>query len=315
MGPAAGLNPPAAEVVAVDVGGTTIKAARVAPDGVVGPELVVTTPVEQGPDAVLGAVADVVERLRTARTAAAGVLVPGIVDAAAGLVRYAPNLGLVEVPLAREVSGLTGLPVAMEHDVRGACLAELVLGTGRTVGDFTLVVLGTGIAAGLVTDGRVLRGADGGAGELGHLPVVWDGERCRCGQRGCLEVYASAAGLLRRYRQAGGAPADGAQDVLARLGRDEVADAVWAQAVQALGRALSSVVLLLEPATVVLAGGLSGAGTVLTEAVQESLGDLLAWRRPPQVVISALGARAGLHGAALVAARAAGEPGRERPAG
>jgi glucokinase len=295
--------------VAVDVGGTGIKAARFGLDGAVQQELTAATPVDRGPEAVVRAVVATAGALVAPDTLGVGLCVPGLVDAAGGVVRLAVNLGLRDVPLAREVATATGLPVAMEHDVRAATLAELRLGSGRGGGDLLCVVLGTGIAAGVVVEGRVLTGRTSSAGELGHLPVVPGGEPCSCGHRGCTEVYASAGGLVRRYRAAGGDPALGAAELAAALGSDPLAARTWAEGARALATSLVLATLLLDPARIVLAGGLSGAGDLLVDPVLAEMTSQLVWRAPPPLEVSSLGGGAGLLGAALGALDAAGRPG------
>lgn len=287
-------------VVAVDVGGTGLKGARFSLDGAVLERRTLPTPVAQGPGAVLDAVAALADGLTAPTTCAVGIGCPGLLDTGAGVVRYAPNLGLRDAPLVEAVRRRTELPVVLEHDVRAACLAEGWLGAAPGARDLLLVVLGTGIAAGLVVGGVPVVGATGAAGELGHLPVVPGGEPCTCGQRGCLEVYSSAGGLVRRYRAAGGdADVTTAAELAARLPGDALAARLWGEGARALATALVTSTLLLDPSLVVLAGGLSGAGERLSRPVEAALAEGLAWRPPPPVVISPLGGRAGLVGVAL----------------
>lgn len=287
-----------AEVVAVDVGGTSIKAARVGRDGRLDEVLRRPTPVAAGPAAILALIGDLVEELRTPGTPAVGCCLPGVLDTGAGVVRHAPNLGMHDVAVAAALTTRLGLPVVVEQDVRAACLAEATVGAGREQPDFVMVVAGTGLGAGLVVGGRIATGATGAAGEFGHLPVHSDGEPCSCGQRGCVEVYASAAGMLRRYRRRGGT-APSAAAMAAVIGTDADAGAVWAEGCAALGRALVSTTVLLDPALVVLAGGLSLAGEALAGPVRAELADGPVWREPPPVVLSRLGDQAGTVGAGL----------------
>ncbi|WP_405810546.1 ROK family protein [Streptomyces sp. NBC_00210] len=287
-----------ASVVAVDLGGTTIKAARLDRQGGVAEILRRPTPVQQGPQAVVDAVTAVARALVRPHTTAVGLCAPGLVNSTTGIVHFAANLGFRDVALAPAVQEQLTVPVTLQHDVRAACLAELRLGHGAGVDELLVVVLGTGLAAGIVTGGRIVHGAQGIAGEFGHIPVFADGEPCTCGQQGCVEAYAAAGALVRRYRAAGGV-ANGAEDVLARLGDHEVAQRIWAEGMNALGRALVTSTVLLDHQLIVLAGGMTGAGTHLLEPVRRTLRDSLAWRSAPRVRISPLGANAGLFGAAL----------------
>ncbi|MGF7239436.1 MAG: ROK family protein [Frankia sp.] len=296
-----------ATVITLDIGGTTIKGALVGPDGRELVRVDQPTEVAHGPEAVVRQVRAFARQLAAEGTVAAGLSVPGIVDTGAGVARHAANLGWRDVPLRHLVSEEIGLPVVIEQDVRAATVAEVEIGLGRGIRDLMVVVLGTGIAAGLVLSGRSVVGAVGSAGEMGHLPVHPNGEPCACGQRGCLEVYASAAGIARRYAAAGGAPSATAEDVVAALGREDLAARIWAEGTRALGLVLASSTLLLDPALIVLAGGLTGAGEELVRPVRAETQAALAWRLAPRVEISPLGAHAGRVGAAILAWRAAGQ--------
>jgi glucokinase len=294
-------------VVTLDIGGTTVKGARMTADGRELARFDIPTGAESGADEVVRRVRAAATELADGSTVAVGLSVPGLVDTAAGVARHAVNLGFRDTPLAALVSAEVGLPVVIEQDSRAAAVAESEIGLGRGTRDLMVVVLGTGVAAGLIVDGRPVTGAGGSAGELGHLPVYPDGEPCACGQRGCLEVYASAAGIARRYVAAGGRSGTSAAEISAALGEDELATQVWAEAVAALGLALATSTLLLDPALIVLAGGLTGAGDALLHPVRTQLQAALAWRPAPLVATSPLGGAAGRLGAAILAWRAAGE--------
>ncbi|MGI5404440.1 ROK family protein [Streptomyces sp. CA-135486] len=296
-----------ANVVAIDLGGTTIKAARFNAQGVTEERLRLTTPSSERPESVVAAVVQAATTLVRPGISAVGLCAPGLIDAAGGVVRFASNLGLRETPLAAAVADRVHLPVTLEHDVRAACLAEQRLGLGAGVPDLLVVVLGTGVAAGIVSNGRLVRGDKGFAGEFGHIPVHADGELCACGQHGCLEAYVSASALVRRYRRTGGV-ADSAADITARLKTDPDAARLWAEGTDALGRALVTSTVLLDHQRIVLAGGMTAAKAALTDPVRRSLQRGLAWRAAPSVGISPLGADAGLLGAALRATDASGLP-------
>lgn len=292
-----------AVVIAVDIGGTSIKAARIRGDEVTA-ELGRPTPVAQGQDAVVAAVLDMVRALAAPDgPAAVGVVAPGAVDGENGVFRYSANLGWHDVPMRAVLHDATGLPVAIGHDVRSAGLAEAAFGATRETTDALVVMLGTGVA-GLVTSGGVpVTGAGGLAGEIGHIPVWPDGEKCPCGQRGCLERYSSASAIARRYAQltAAGATSATAADIAARLEDDAVAAQVWDEATTALGLALATATMLLDPELIVIGGGLSAAGDALLLPVREELQRRVTWREVPRLELSPLGARAGIFGAALLA--------------
>ena len=279
------------DVLAVDVGGSTIKAARVAADGGVLAELTAPTPAAGGAD-VVDAIVETVRTLRTPATVALGIVSPGLVEA--GVVRFAANVGWRDLPLRDLLAERTGLPVALGHDVAAAALAECADQDGLYVS------LGTGIASADVVAGRVSRGATGRAGELGHVPVWPDGEPCRCGQRGCLEAYASAAAVARRYAVRAG-NALPVQEILLRVGAEPAARAVWTEAIEALAIALAHEVLVRDPRRIVFGGGLSGAGDALVAPLRAALGGLLTFRPVPELATARLGALAGRAGAAALA--------------
>ncbi len=291
-------------VIAVDVGGTTIKGAVVDRACNFVRERSRPTPASAGPDAVIAELIELIAELRAGGdVGAVGVVVPGHVDGTAGRAIFSANLGFRDVPLREILAEATGLPALLEHDVRAAAVAEDELGATGGVQDYVMAVIGTGIAAVLKTGGRPVAGAISLPGELGHIPVWPGGEPCSCGQRGCLERYSSAAAITRRYAAAGGEPGLPAGEVLRRRADDELAQRVWAEACEALALAFTTCTYLLDPELIVIAGGLSAAGEELLTPVREELAKLVLWRPLPTVKLSPLGGRAGLLGAALLAQR------------
>jgi glucokinase len=300
-------------VVALDVGGTDIKGAIV--DRSAHPVHAESRPTdrEAGVEAVVHAIedfgAELISRAAPEPVHAVGVVVPGLVDGANGIARYSVALGFRDLPLRDRLAASLRRPVALDHDVRAGALAEGLLGAGREADDFLFLPIGTGIAGGLVLGGRPYVGADTAAGEIGHMSVAPDGELCTCGQRGCLEAYASAAAVARRYVAAGGDPVGGADDVVRRAGAgDTTAAKVWAEAVDALATALASYTMLLDPALVIVGGGMAGAGPALLEPLAARLNERLVWRPSPRITTAELGAQAGCRGAAVLAWRLAGTP-------
>jgi glucokinase len=302
------VTPPDGAVIAVDVGGTTIKGALVDANGNFIRELARPTPAARGPEAVISEAQAMVAELGvtvppgpqpTVRSVA--VVIPGVVDAAAGRAEYAANLGFRDVPLRDLIQSTVGLPTLLEHDVRAAGVAERTVGITSGVDDYLLVVIGTGIAGVVHAAGQPVRGASGIAGELGHIPVWPGGEPCACGQRGCLERYASASSIARRYIELGGEHGASAGDVAARRTSDPAAARAWRDATESLAIALVTCTMLLDPEMIVLAGGLSAAGDELLAPVEAELAARLTWRASPPVRLSPLGGRAGLVGAAVLA--------------
>ncbi|TDE92556.1 ROK family protein [Occultella glacieicola] len=279
-----------AHAVAVDVGGTTIKAGRVDATGQLTRARRVPTP--RDIPALVEAIGTLVRELAEPGDAV-GVVVPGIVDEATGTAVLSVNLGWRDVPLRTLLVEDLGRDVTFGHDVRAGALAESVWGVG---GDLLFVPVGTGIAAALVLDGRV-RGT-GWAGEIGMLTVSDpDG-----GGPVVLESVASAAGIARRYAARAGVAVDGADAVVeAADGGDLDAIAVLGDGMDALGPALADAVALLGPVPIVVGGGLAGGGESVFGPLREAITRRLGERPASGVIAARLGPWAGCLGAGAFA--------------
>ncbi|NUR91886.1 MAG: ROK family protein [Nonomuraea sp.] len=283
-------------VVAVDVGGTTMKGGLIAPDGTILHRERRPTPRAEGPERVIAAISAFVTHLsRPGEAEAVGLAVPGLVTPERAV--FSAAFGWRDVPAAAFTDG--ALPVALGHDVRSAGEAELAYGSGAP--DTLYLPIGTGIAGAVVLSGSLYGGAAGWAGQIGHIPVHPGGLPCPCGQRGCLSAYASAAAIAARCGETS------AEHVVRRAATgDEIAVRVWAEAVEALALALATYTLTLDPSEIVVGGGLSLAGEALVAPLRTRLAARLTFRPAPGVRVSALGADAGLLGAGLLGWRAAG---------
>ncbi|MEV7016790.1 ROK family protein [Streptomyces sp. NPDC093991] len=297
-------------VIALDVGGTGMKAALVGADGELLHRARRPTGREHGPDAVVEGILDFAAELRGhgirahgEPASAAGVAVPGIVDEARGVAAYAANLGWRDVPLrALLAERLGGVPVALGHDVRTGGLAEGRIGAGRGADRFLFVALGTGIAGAIGIDGTVEAGAHGFAGEIGHIVVRPGGAECPCGQRGCLERFASASAVSRAWAEACGDPdADATDCAKAVASGDGRAVRVWQDAVDALADGLVTALTLLDPRTLIIGGGLAEAGETLFTPLREAVRRRATFQKLPSLVPAALGDTAGCLGAGLLA--------------
>lgn len=297
-------------VIALDVGGTGMKAALVGADGALLHEDRRATGRERGPDAVVEAITGFAAELRAYGQAkygesasAAGVAVPGIVDAENGIAVYAANLGWRDVPMRELLSHkLHGVPVALGHDVRTGGLAEGRIGAGRGADRFLFVPLGTGIAGAIGINGVIESGAHGYAGEIGHIVVRPGGPLCGCGRRGCLERLASASAVSAAWADASGDPdADAADCAKAVESGDPRAREVWLEAIGALADGLVTALTLLDPRTLIIGGGLAEAGETLFTPLRAAVADRVTFQKLPSIVPAALGDTAGCLGAALLA--------------
>jgi glucokinase len=293
-------------VIALDVGGTNMKAALVDQRYEVLTAQRLPTGRQDGSDAVVAKIVSCVlsQRAEAQRRGlsvhAAGVVVPGVVDDERGVAVFSANLGWRDLALRDRIAGALGVPVAFGHDVRAGGLAEGRLGAARGSRDYVFLALGTGIAAAVVLDGRPYS-AHGYAGEIGHMVVDRDGPPCGCGARGCLEAIASAAAVAARFEARTGKRAE-ALDVCAQVvAGDPDARAVWDEATRALADGLSAYVNLLAPELVVVGGGLAAAGDVLFGPLEREIDRRLTFQRRPKVVHAQLGDEAAALGAALLA--------------
>jgi glucokinase len=287
--------------IGVDVGGTKVLGVVADEDGTLLAEHRVPTPAT-GP-ALIDAMVDVVGALRTDAVTGIGAGVPGLVSRDAVL-RFAPNLpGVVELPVGALLAEATGLPGRVDNDNTCALWGEHLLGAARDVDDAVLVGLGTGIGGGLLLDGRLVRGAHGFAGEIGHMVVARGGIPCVCGRNGCWERYASGSALSRMGRDAGIAQTGEEVSALAIAG-DAAALAVFEEFADWFAVGLVNLVHVLDVSRCVIAGGVVEAGEVLIDAVRRAFAARLVapdHRPPVEIVAAEMGERAGAIGAALLA--------------
>ncbi|HEY2330896.1 MAG TPA: ROK family protein [Acidimicrobiales bacterium] len=315
--------------IGIDVGGTKILALLLDPADEVVLERRLATPPDG--DGLVAALVEVTSQLVDAapgagcRVEAIGVGMMGLIDRM-GTMRFAPNLpGVVEVAIGPRLADGIGLPVVVDNDATCALRGEHALGAVRGVADAVLVAFGTGIGAGILLDGTIVRGANGFAGEAGHMVVQRDGVPCPCGRRGCWERYASGTGLGRFAREAaeagraprlvalaGGDPLDvrGEHVTRAAAEGDPVALELVGEFADWAGLGIVNLTQLLDVTTVVIGGGMAESAGVLLEPIRRSVArrQVAPEHRPPVAVIAAmLGERAGAIGAALLA-----RPGADR---
>jgi glucokinase len=270
--------------IAIDIGGTKTLVSVTGDDGA--PSVLrLPTRGREGADAIVEQIAAAVASVPTrGADGVAVVACPGSLDSRAGVVHYAANLPFRDYALAAALSERLGVPVSLVGDATAAAVAEFTAGAAAGVEHGAYVTVSTGIGMGLVVGGRLATGANGQGGELGHVPVrLTGGVRCACGQRGCLEAYASGRGLADRALElvAGGAQTPLAPSAITarsviRAWRDgdAVIGSLVAQAIDLLGVALAAIVRVLAPQTLVLGGGLILAGG-LFEPVRERVVRLL----------------------------------------
>jgi glucokinase len=314
--------------IGIDIGGTKILGALIDEGGSILAEHRVASPA-QDPDQLVNAVAALVETLQNgaeSEIVGVGVATAGFIDAEASTVLFAPNLNLRNEPLKAKISERISLPVVVENDANAAGWAEFAFGAGRGSKDMIMLTLGTGVGGAVISDGMLRRGGFGIGGELGHLRLIPEGRLCGCGQRGCLEQYASGTAVLKAAKKlansdgpAGARLAEleaengeltGHQVYQALLEGDSGARSVVREAGNYLGAAIGSFVAVLDPQVVVIGGGLSEAGELILEPIRQSFLQHLPARgyRPELEIFSAqFSNQAGVLGVADLARQTLGK--------
>lgn len=255
--------------VGIDIGGTKTEAVAVAADGSVGARVRLRT--GRGPEAVVRTARDAVAALRGERgvgdIVSVGIGIPGQIESGSTRVRHAVNLDIEDLDLAASLGPALGVPVRIDNDVRAAALGAASLRGGDV--SMAYLNLGTGIAAGVITDGMLRRGSRGGAGEIGHLSIDPAGPACRCGQRGCIEALAGGGAVAARWGRGGILPVRDVFD--AADGADPVARELRHDIGRGVAAAVRVLILTVDVETVVLGGGIAGLGERLIDAVRGAL--------------------------------------------
>jgi glucokinase len=311
--------------VGIDIGGTNMRGALVGENGDIMERRSVLSGAGKGIDYVMTNLAMlVVETISGKNIAGVGIGIPGIIDSARGIVTQAPNISNVDdYPIRDVLAEKLGsrIPVFIENDANCAAIGEWWLGAGKSVDSLVIITLGTGVGGGIILKGELWSGADGMAGEIGHITVFPDGAKCNCGNQGCLESYASASAIRRMVKE--GLNDNNLETVLRKRSRgvlreklpeivmeaaiqgDEFALWIWDEVGKALGIGIANVVNLLNMEMVVIGGGLSNAFELfrdrsITEARKRGL---RAPMRRVEVRRTVLGDDAGIIGAAYLALR------------
>ena len=308
--------------IGIDVGGTKVLGGVVDEAGKVLTTARKDTP-RQGGSALTQTIADVAKELLLQHSVASvGVSAAGFVSSDRKTMLATPNIADWNgVDLDNQLTKLIGLPVVIENDANAAAWGEAKFGAGKNQDHMMMLTVGTGIGGGIVVNGALYRGAFGIAAEFGHMRVVPEGHICGCGARGCFEQYASGNALLRHAREAINASPEVARNLLSRgdgtvaglTGQaiteaardgDPVALAAFNTTGQWLGAGIASLAVLLDPACVVIGGGVIDAGEILLKPTRESLQRNMpfAGKHPyPQIIAAQLGNEAGLVGVADLA--------------
>jgi len=319
--------------IGIDIGATNVKIGCFDSELKLISKTSITTGAEMGPDIVIDNITAAAGTLVTDagfsidNVCAVGLGMPGPAKYSEGIVISSTNMPKFKnVPIVRMLAEGLGKPVVMDNDGNVACWGEFVAGAGKEVEDMVFFTLGTGIGGAIVNHGELLTGCGDNATELGHIIIYPDGRRCNCGQRGCVEAYASANWTAQRATEAIEAGAESSlkkvlqengritcKDVYERLTEgDALAKKITDETAKALAVLCINVLHTTEPSRIVFAGGMIAAGDVLLDGIKHYFNEHI-WtlkKETVEICFATLGEDAGIIGAAALAkhAKAPGEP-------
>ncbi len=304
-------------IVGIDLGGTNLKAGIVDTGGRILHRLSIKTNSSADPQTISNQILELIaETIRSAQikesdVAGIGLGSPGLVDKTGETILFSPNLPRWRnIPIKRIVSERFSKPCVLENDANAAAWGEKWVGAGKEAKSLVMLTLGTGVGGGIVIDNKLWRGANNVAAEIGHMVIQTDGPPCKCGNRGCVEVYASATGMVRRFKELldSGAPSSlkNSGEITARMINDAAiqGDKVSLDVIEETGRylgiALINIMHVLNPEMIVLAGGMIGSGELLMNPIRRVTTQRAfeASYQDTKIVFSQLGNDAGIIGAA-----------------
>lgn len=293
------------EAIGIDIGGTKIAGAVVDSRGKVMSLVSHETPADN-PDSIVEVCRTIVEQLGAGRSiGAVGVAAAAFLDRARDNVYFAPNISWRDFPLRARLEDSLGVMVRIENDANAAGWAEYRFGAAKNAQSMMMLTMGTGVGGALIDNGVLMVGGFGGAAELGHIVIHPGGLLCGCGNRGCLEQYASGTALMRVARETLGRPDLTPGDLENLLiAQDEQALSALMEVCDAMGRGLASLVVVTDPDVVVIGGGVARAGALLGDAIQERFHahyPAASGKPTARVVVASLGNNAGVVGAADLA--------------
>lgn len=266
--------------IGIDIGGTKISVTLGTSNGQILTRKKITTQTGSQSKACVRAIVANVQaifkesKLSPKNILGIGICAPGAVNAKKGILPRSPNLpGWTGIPIVRVLKNKFKCPVFLANDANAAALGEMVFGAGKKSDSLVYVTVSTGVGGGMVINGEIYEGEGFVAGEIGHMSIVPDGQKCNCGRRGCLEAYASGTAIARLYREAKRKKVAGAKEVaIAAESGDRAAVASFRKAAYYLGIGLANLMNLLNPKTIVLGGGVfkSASKTYWNEVIRST---------------------------------------------
>lgn len=310
--------------IGVDLGGTNIAAGIVDEEGNLIGKHCVPTDTTKNFEELVAEIAETAKQavalseIQEEEILGLGMGTPSYINPKTGLLVNANNLGWINVPLKAELQKHFDFPVYIQNDASCAALGEAVNGAAAEYEDVLMVTLGTGVGGGIILNGEIFNGCDNMGAEIGHTKLVYNGHPCTCGQRGCLESYASATALIRQTREAAAAHPESLMNRMAETGGnkidaklpfdaakmgDETARGVVENYIGYLAAGLSTLIAVFRPQAVIIGGGVSNQGEDLLEPLREKLvQNTFAAEQIgiPKLLCAKLGNDAGIIGAAML---------------
>ncbi|MFB0526666.1 MAG: ROK family protein [bacterium] len=276
--------------IGIDIGGTNITVALVTGKGKIVRKIKFPTRVEEGKDKtikrIIKALGEVMEGLSLKSIKGIGIGAGGDIDQERGIVRFSPNLFWKNVPLVRLIKKKFNKKVVLDNDANAAAWGTYILETKRKTKNLLCITLGTGVGGGLILNGKIYHGASGSAGEIGHITVNPQGQKCNCGNYGCLETYVGSAYVVKKAikeikkgekslirKLAGGNLQSITSQTIqaAALKGDKLGKRIWKEAGEYLGIALSGVINLLNPGVIVFGGGVAKAQELIFQPMKKEI--------------------------------------------
>lgn len=306
--------------IGVDLGGTTVKTGLVDSDGKILAQSKLPTLAEENPKAVIGQIVKSIQEVllhADGRTVAGiGIGSPGLIQNPGGIVKSPPNIkGWDVIPLADEISKVFNMRVEVDNDANVAAIAEAKFGAGRKYSDFLFIVWGTGVGGGIIMNNHIYRGLSGGAGEVGHISIDYDGLLCNCGTKGCVEAYVGQKHLSKRtIEKLKNNPSSKILELVggdlekispmyiskAAEAGDALANEILVEAGTLMGVMIGGVMNTLDFRVTVIGGGVSAVGDFVFDAIHQSVlrNVQKPLREEIKIVRAQLGNDAGIFGAA-----------------
>ena len=303
--------------IGIDLGGTNLKAGLVDRDGKIHHRLSIKTENNADPQTISNQIFELIVKVGAGLKPAppniigVGLGSPGLVDKKGETILFSPNLPLWRnIPIKRMVSERFSVPCVLENDANAAAWGEKWVGAGKEADSLVMLTIGTGIGGGIVINKKLWRGVNNVAAEIGHMVIQMDGPKCSCGNYGCIEAYASATAMVRRFKESlkSGMPSSlkNVGEISAKmindaaLQGDKVSLDIIKETGQYLGVALVNIMHVLNPEVIVLTGGMIGSGDLLMNPIKQVIKEKAfeASAKETKIVFSQLGNDAGIIGAA-----------------